>query len=49
MTMRGALDPSATEDYVKHLCDTGEQVEFYTYEGITHLLAAEVSIPRLLP
>lgn len=43
------VDPSATEDYIKHLCDTGEQVEFYTYEGITHLLAAEVSIPRLLP
>jgi pimeloyl-ACP methyl ester carboxylesterase len=43
------VDPSATEDYVKHLCDTGEHVEFYTYEGITHLLAAEVSIPRLLP
>lgn len=43
------VDPSATEDYVKRLCDTGERVEFYTYEGITHLLAAEVSLPRLLP
>ncbi|MGX5681170.1 alpha/beta fold hydrolase [Schumannella luteola] len=43
------VDPSATEDYVKHLCDTGEHVEFRTFDGITHLLAAEVSMPHLLP
>ncbi|MDO7881683.1 alpha/beta fold hydrolase [Salinibacterium soli] len=43
------VDPSATEDYVKHLCGTGEHVEFRTFDGITHLLAAEVSLPHLLP
>lgn len=43
------VDPDATDAYVKHLCSTGERVSFVTFDGISHLLAAEVSLPSVLP
>lgn len=42
------VDPDATEAYVQHLCSTGERVSFVTFDGISHLLAAEVSLPSVL-
>jgi pimeloyl-ACP methyl ester carboxylesterase len=41
--------PAATEGYVKLLCSQGATVTFHTYPDITHALAADASIPELMP
>lgn len=43
------VDPDATKDYVSHLCSTGENVAFRTFDGVSHALAADVTLPGLLP
>jgi len=40
--------PTATADYVKRLCDSGEKVQFNEYEGITHALVALTAVPSVL-
>lgn len=41
--------PAATEGYVKLICSQGANVTFQTFPGITHALAADASIPELIP
>jgi hypothetical protein len=41
--------PTATKDYVALLCSQGADVAFHTFHDITHALAADASLPELLP
>ena len=41
--------PSATKAYVAALCASGTDVDFHTFRGINHGLAAYASVPSLLP
>lgn len=41
--------PAATRDYVALLCSQGVNVAFHTFPGITHALAADASLPELMP
>ncbi|MDH6180664.1 pimeloyl-ACP methyl ester carboxylesterase [Microbacteriaceae bacterium SG_E_30_P1] len=42
------VDPTSTESFVESLCAAGESVDYRTYEGISHLLAADASMPHVL-
>lgn len=41
--------PAATEGYVTLICSQGANVTFHTFPDITHALAADASIPELIP
>lgn len=41
--------PTATRDYVALLCSQGANVTFHTFPGVTHALAADASLPELVP
>ncbi|HWR85038.1 MAG TPA: alpha/beta fold hydrolase [Rhodoglobus sp.] len=41
--------PSATESFVRSLCERGEHVVFERYDGVNHGEAAYASLPALLP
>ena len=43
------VDPDATKAYVTHLCSTNENVTFRTFDGVSHALAGDVTLPCLLP
>lgn len=42
------VHPEVTERYVQHLCATGEQVHFRTYEHIDHALIALRAVPAVV-
>jgi hypothetical protein len=42
------VKPATTEQYATHLCDTGEQVHFRTYERTSHGLIADLAMPQVL-
>jgi alpha-beta hydrolase superfamily lysophospholipase len=41
--------PTATEAYVRSLCEAGVDVSFHRFPGITHALAAYAALPTFLP
>lgn len=42
------VKPTTTQEYVTHLCATGEHVDFRTYPDMTHALIAERARPAVL-
>jgi pimeloyl-ACP methyl ester carboxylesterase len=42
------VKPATTEQYAAHLCTTGEQVHFRTYEHTSHGLIANLAMPQVM-